>query len=102
MRNTPGFKPASAALSSVLAIVSVGRVALVVVPGEPVSAPLKATEAPFTPATLSVETEEAPDLLSKLAVAVAEPKLTLLTRLPAASNTFTESPEALSPTPEPP
>ena len=75
---------------------------MVVVPGEPVSVPLKEKEAPFTPAALRLETGVAPDLLSKLAVAEAEPKLTLVTTLPAASNTFTASPEALSPTAEPP
>ena len=44
----------------------------------------------------------APAALSNVAVAVAAPNATPVTRLPAASNRFTASVVVLSPTPEPP
>ena len=77
-------------------------------PGEPVSAPFAARNAPFTPTTLSVETSgsgstllPAPAALSNVKPVVDAGTLMPVTRLPAASNRLTLSPPVLKPMPLP-
>ena len=79
-----------------------------ILPGEPVSAPSAARNAPLTPATLRVDTVGSgsvvlprPAALSNVKPVVDTPTLTPVTRFPLASNRFTESPPVLSPTPPP-
>ena len=77
-------------------------------PGEPVSAPSPRRNAPFTPATLSVETIgsgstllPAPAALSNVKPVVDAGTLMPVTRLPPASNRLTLSPPVLRPMPLP-
>ena len=73
---------------------------MAIAPGEPVAPP--ARNAPLRPATLSVEIGPLrPAALSNVKNVVEAPKLTPVTRLPAASNRLTASPPVLSPMPEP-
>ncbi len=86
--------------------VGVGVAALTIVPGEPVSLlSFTATNAPFTPTTLSCEIVVLfrPAALSKLAYGLAgdAPKLTLACSSPLPLNRFTASPLELRPMPLP-
>src|SRR5262245_17119282 len=107
MRNVPGSWPASAAVASVAAMLTVGIDEAPMVPGEPISLIFPAaTNAPLRPATLRVVMPPlfTPAALSKVGKGPAGevPKSTWACTAPPPSKRFTASPPVLSPTPEPP
>jgi len=63
-------------------------------PGEPVSTPLAATNAPLPPTALKGVTVARPAALSTETLVVDAPDATPLMRLPCASKRFTASPSA--------